>query len=370
MPLNKDEIEADFLFGYYEQDGNNAAVTGGIGTEQLEDLASLIVVKVPLDSVKSLTVNLGVDYYTSASTDNIDNNVSSASVEDVRAYVNFDYARKVPSRNVTYGFGGGFSVEYDYVSVSARANYTQEWNKGNSELSFTGQVFSDRWSRIFPAELRGVDVATSGRQSYNLALAYSQVINPRLQIGVAAEAIYMTGLLSTPFHRVYFADQARADIERLPGKRLKTPVSLRVNYFPLDAFVLRGFYRFYQDDFGLTAHTFSLEVPVKLGQTLTLYPFVRLHTQGASDYFAPYQTHLSTETFYTSDYDLSDLSSTKYGLGIGFKPIYGIGRVNLPFSKRLLVLDQIQLRSAFYQRSTGLQANLYSVNLGFKIIKR
>ena len=59
-----------------------------------------------------------------------------------------------------------------------------------------------------------------------LDIGYAQVINQRLQLLLSAEAIYMTGLLSTPFHRVYFADQNKPDIERLPDNRLKIPLSL------------------------------------------------------------------------------------------------------------------------------------------------
>ena len=48
--------------------------------------------------------------------------------------------------------------------------------------------------------------------------------------------------------------------------------------------------------------------------------------QTASDYFAPYAQHLSSEEFYTSDYDLSALSSHKYGMGVKYFPFYGVAR--------------------------------------------
>ena len=36
--ITKQRLEVDFLTSYYSQDGNNASVTGGIGTEELTDL--------------------------------------------------------------------------------------------------------------------------------------------------------------------------------------------------------------------------------------------------------------------------------------------------------------------------------------------
>ena len=41
------EIDANFLSGYYHQDGNNSAVTGGIGTEKLTDFSNVFIVNVP-----------------------------------------------------------------------------------------------------------------------------------------------------------------------------------------------------------------------------------------------------------------------------------------------------------------------------------
>ena len=40
--------EVDFLSSYYAQDGKHSAVGGGIGSEQLTDFASNIVVAMPL----------------------------------------------------------------------------------------------------------------------------------------------------------------------------------------------------------------------------------------------------------------------------------------------------------------------------------
>ena len=368
MKANSKEVEIDFLSGYYQQDGNNGAVTGGIGTEELTDISNIIIVKVPLDSINSLTVSGGADYYTSASTDNIDNNVSSASSKDVRAYTNLTYQRKNLKKNQTFGVNLGFSAEYDYTSFNGGLSFAKEFNEGNSELSLNGKVFIDNWDLIYPTELRGdVSLPSSGRQSYNFQVGFAQVINKRLQMSVSLDAIYMKGLLSTPFHRVYFADQNTADIERLPSSRLKLPVGVRLNYFPFDNFVVRSYYRFYWDDFGIKAHTMSLETPIKLSNSITVSPFYRYNTQTSADYFAPFEVHNSTDAFYTSDYDLSDLSSHKFGMGFKYSPVYGIGRAKVPFSKKLFMFKSVELRSAYYKRSTGLNAFIVSLGLSFGI---
>ncbi|MCR9286373.1 MAG: hypothetical protein NXI23_03175 [Bacteroidetes bacterium] len=86
MKGNEKETTIDFLSSYYQQDGNNAAVTGGIGSEELMDIVNVLVVNVPLDSINSVSFTVGGDLYSSASTDKIDFEESSASSHDLRLY--------------------------------------------------------------------------------------------------------------------------------------------------------------------------------------------------------------------------------------------------------------------------------------------
>ena len=103
--------EINLLFSYYGQDGKNAAVTGGEGTEELTDATSSIVVKIPINPNDVLTVDAGISAYTSASSSNINpldgnpnNNTSpfsassGASRQDVLAYFNPSYQHSSEDR--------------------------------------------------------------------------------------------------------------------------------------------------------------------------------------------------------------------------------------------------------------------------------
>jgi hypothetical protein len=368
MKGNDQEVEIDFLSGYYYQDGNNGAVTGGIGTERLFDASNILMINVPLDSSKSVSLYGGVDYYTSASTDNIDDNRSSASSEDVRSYATLSYTHKFLPRGITLAGNLGFSTEYDYNSVSTGFSIGKEFNEGNSEIIFSSQIFSDQWSLIYPKELRGeVSLPTRSRISFNNQLTFAQVLSTRVQMVISAEMIYMSGLLSTPFHRVYFNDSETPDIERLPSQRIKVPIAVKVNYKPSANLAIRSSYRYYTDDFGIRAHTASIELPFEIGDAFTVSPFYRIHQQTAAKYFAPYQSHLTSETFYSSDFDLSALSSNKIGVMLQYSPLYGIGRFNIPMTKKLYLLDNMSFRASAYQRSTGLYGFSAAIGLKMKI---
>ena len=373
MAAYKQEIEADFLSSYYHQEGNNGAVTGGIGTEQLTDVSNLLTINIPLNEENAINILAAADYYTSASTDAIDNNVSSASSKDIRTFSTLSYSKLNRKASETYNVRAGFSVEYDYTSVNGGLSYSKEWNEGNSSITVAGQAFIDQWEIIFPKELRGsVSLPTNKRQSYNGQFFFSQILSQRLQVGLSAEIIHMNGLLSTPFHRIYFADTNAIDIERLPSTRLKIPLGIRLNYYAFENLVIRTHYRYYSDDFGIKAHSIELETPLQLGNSWTISPFYRYHTQTASDYFGAYETHLSSETFYTSDYDLSALQNHKVGLGIQYYPVDGILTSKAIEEKRSGIkktvrLKYIALRGASYQRSTGLNAFFTSLNIGLSI---
>ncbi len=366
-----EEAEMNILFSYYDQDGNHSPVTGGTGTEALQDYTSTIIINLPLNVKNKIDITAGFDFYSSASTDNIDTHVSSASSSDSRVYFNVGYTRLVPEKNRSFGIMIGGSNEYDVTSIQGGLNFSQASKDNNREISLAAQAFIDNWTFYYPSELRGQGklLPTNVRQSYNLSATYSQVVNKRMQVAFNPEVVYQSGLLSTPFHRVFFAEQTQAKVEQLPSSRLKIPLGVRMNYYLSDKILLRSYYRFYTDDWGITGHTASIEIPFKINRFFSIYPHYRYYTQTAADYFRPFKEHSLSETFYTSDYDLSAFSSQQYGVGLHYSPVNGIGRMKmLKLGKKpanVLLFKSIDLRGALYDRSDGLKAWLISLDMGF-----
>jgi hypothetical protein len=379
-PSSYGETEVDILGSYYQQNGNHSAVEGGVGDQHLTDVAPTILLNVPLDSTTRLAANVGIDYYASASSDKIDQVMSSPSSSDVRYHADFGLARLLADKLTTVGGGLGVSKEYDYLSFNIVGSWARTSRDGNRQVSVSGQAFIDRITLITPAELRvggtrNKKYGSDNRQSFTLSVVYAQVLSKRLQASVSIEPVVQRGLLSTPFQRVYFYDSSpalgtpgqlgTALAEVLPRLRYKYPASLRLTYYATDLVQLRGFYRFYNDNFGIRAHTLEVEVPVKVSPFFTLYPFYRYHTQTAADYFAPYLAHSVTNEFYTSDYDLSAFSANKAGLGLRYAPLYGLGRFKMPLGHGITKFKSLDLRYGYYRQSTGLTANVVSFDLSF-----
>lgn len=361
-------VDVDFLFHYYEQEGIHSAVTGGTGTEELRDISSVIVVNVPMDSVSRLLIQSHFNNYSSASTDKIDTRVSSASAKDNRAALQFTYSRQDSSGRKEWGVGAGASIESDYISTSLSGHWRRSSADDNQEISLSANLFLDTWIVYYPEELRGPGLAavdTDKRRSLALAATYRQVVNPRLHFALTAEWAIQQGLLSTPFHRVYFQGESLPRIEKMPGWRLKFPLGLRLNYSLSDRAIVRTYQRLYYDTFDVRAYTADIETPVRLTRFFAVYPFYRYHRQSAARFFQPYSQHQTDASWYTSDYDLSAFQSHKYGVGLHFSPVYGIGRIRLGSKKGLLKMEEISLRYGQYRRSDGLRSFVISGEMGF-----
>ncbi len=378
-----ESTEVDFLMSYYTQDGDNAAVTGGIGTEELTDITPTIVVAIPLNDDDVLTIDAGISAYSSASSSNVNPfdgegaanpfvESSGASQKDVLVTVIGNYSHSSDDRNTIWSANLAIANEYDYFSLGFGGSYSKLFNEKNTELSVKANVFLDTWNAIYPSELRGqptfVEFDDESRNSYSMGLGFSQILSKKLQGSLSVDVIQQEGLLSTPFQRVQFADvddfvvqefTYADDIERLPDSRFKIAVGGRLHYYINEIVAVRTFYRYYTDDWGINSHTASIEVPIKITDKFTVYPSYRFYNQTAADYFAPFNQHLSTEEFYTSDYDLSDFDAHQYGFGINYTDIFAKMHI-WKFG-----LKSIDLRFRQYERDSGLTSSLFSGGFNF-----
>ncbi len=457
--------ELSILTSFYTQDGKNAAVTGGIGSEQLDDYATNISVSIPVKQNGVLSIDGTVSAYTSASSSNLnpwssasngdddDNNPwssasngdddddddnygtgintgtpwaasSGASLQDVWINFNPGYSHYSNDRNTIYSGNLSISNEYDYFSLGGGVGLVKLFNKKNTELGIKGNVYLDNWRPEYPTEIKtyiennldlnssffqGIDILdqsgnvidklssdvwkasqnnlidNNNRNTFSVTLSLSQIISKSTQISLFSDLVYQTGWLANPMQRVYFADkdnfyignassipiytdesnkdvfQLADDIERLPNNRWKIPIGFRLNQYFNEYIVLRTYYRYYFDDWGIQSHTIDVEFAIKIGRKFTIYPNYRFYTQTEADYFAPYETHLSTDEFYTSDFDLSKYNTNQLGLGVKYTDIFTKSHI-WEFGLKSLTLDY-----NYYSRTTGLKAHIISFGADFVI---
>jgi Protein of unknown function (DUF3570) len=361
--------EANLVNSYYSQNGVHSAVTGGIGSEKLTDFSNTFDIKFSKQNQfgikKTYGAEIGIDYYSSASSDKIDYRVSSASSSDVRFYPSLNYSRENLKSGITTGGQVSFSSEWDYKSFGGGLHFNKSSKDKNTDIGFRANAFYDIYTLVIAEGLRknssggrrdkGVE-GSSPRTSLDASLSISRVLTPKLQMSLILDVAYQQGLLSTPFHRVYTSDGGLTK-EVLPSSRVKLPIGLRANWMVFDNMTLRGFYRFFKDDWGLSSHTVQMEVPIRLSTYFVVGPYGRYYKQSGNKYFGAYQTIDPSTEFKTSDYDLSDFTSTHTGVSLKY---------NLFKAYKYFNLNTLECRAGYYKRSDGLHAGIVTVSLQFR----
>jgi len=78
-------------------------------------------------------------------------------------------------------------------------------------------------------------------------------------------------------------------------------------------------YRYYNDSFGIQAHTAGIAWYQKIGSKLIVRPAVRYYVQSAADF---YDTQFTGDpVFYSSDYRVSEMSAWGYGVKLIWRPV-------------------------------------------------
>lgn len=493
-------FEIELLNSYYKQNGNNAAVTGGIGTEELSDITPTIRLSIPLNDDDILTIDAGISAYSSASSSNLDPfdnsgastgheeddddydklafdddddddddddnddddddddddnddddddddddndddddddddnygtsevngspwvESSGASKQDIWLNGSIRYSHSSDDRNQNWHAKMSYSSEYDYTSFGFGAGISKLFNKKNTELNIKGSAYIDQWKPKYPTEIdsyfeadqdlnkgffQSIDILNqqgnkidkngtnawrpfnntliqnTDRNTYTLSLEFSQILSKNSQLSIFVDLIKQQGWLANPMQRVYFSDrdnfyignpehisnytsrnntevfQLADDIERLPSTRFKLPIGIRYHHYINEFLVIRSYYRYYMDDWGVLSNTLNIELPVKINQYFTIRPTLRVYNQTQADYFAPFEDHISTQDYYTSDYDLSQFTSQQYGVGIRYTDLLTNTHI------WSLGLKSIDFKFSHYDRSTGLHANIISFGVKF-----
>ena len=91
----------------------------------------------------------------------------------------------------------------------------------------------------------------------------------------------------------------------------------------------------------------------------TITPSYRFYTQNQVKYFARYETHLSTEKYYTSDPDLAKFNASQLSMALNYNDIFN------DFKIYRFGLKNANIKYSHYFRSDGLKADIISLEFKF-----
>jgi hypothetical protein len=252
-----------------------------------------------------------------------------AQLHDRRKAWNADFSRQFPAVKVDLGLAN--SRESDYTSTGWSVNTLTDFNRKNTTLLAGVAGTSDRVKVYYQtpwARKRGRDAI----------LGVTQLLDPLTSATFNLTWGEASGFLSDQYKLVQKNIQVGPGIflpftfgENRPDHRTHLIALAALNHaFTAVQGAVEASYRFFHDNYGIDAHTLELHWEQHLGKTVILQPELRLYGQSAAEFYyyrldatpiIPTGGVPRTQgPFYSSDYRLSDMSTTFYGLKVIWTP--------------------------------------------------
>jgi hypothetical protein len=234
--------------------------------------------------------------------------VPTVDFSDERVGLNIGVSKRIGRH--TPGGQLSYSSESDYTSLGLSLQDAVDFNRKNTTLVFGGAYTHDM---IAPAN----STLDQTKDTVDLMLGVTQVLSPSTLLTLNLSVGQVNGFISDPYKVVEMNGVLKG--EKRPDSKDK-----QILYVALDQFIapLNGTaeisLRHYQDGFGVTAETLTLEWFQKIGEHFILAPLVRYYDQTEADFYAVRFT--GNPEFYSSDYRISSFSALGYGLRLIWSP--------------------------------------------------
>jgi hypothetical protein len=283
---------------YHSYDGGGATIDG----------PSVLVRKNVADTV-SVSAGYYVDMVSSASIDVLAT-ASEYAEERTEYSVGLDYLHN----NTTMSVGYTDSTEDDYSAETVSAGISQTFFGDLTTVSM-GLSLGDN-----KVGMNGNDTFAASAKTYRYRLSLSQVLTQSLLAEVNVESVIDEGFLNNPYRQVRYLDTGAPrgysyQSELYPQTRNSDAVSLRsMMYLPWRASV-RAEARYYSDSWGISAQNYELRYLHTVGSSWLIEAKYRGYRQGQADFYADLFPYRDAQNFLARDKELSQFSSTTYGLG-------------------------------------------------------
>ena len=230
-----------------------------------------------------------------------------------------------------------YSVGVDYlhdktIVSTGFTNSTENDFEANSGFISISQSFFGDLSTISLAYAKGKDdvgminndfLEKAERDIYKIGL--SQILTKNSLLGFNLEMITDEGYLNNPYRSYRFLDPTDTTdgygnaTEVYPETRTSYAAALRVLYYLPYRASLKGEYRFFNDSWGITAHTYDISYVHPLSSRWTVEGHYRYYSQGQADFYKDLFPFQDAETYMGRDKELSSFSDFTVGGGITYE---------------------------------------------------
>ena len=222
-----------------------------------------------------------------------------------------DVAVRYLRGNWTHTAALGYSTENDYEARYGSYAAEKESADGLRMLSWGASYSNDE---VAPTDAEQFGrIQSADRDAVSASFSITQVLNRNAVLQNGISVTRQSGYLSDPYKLVWIDRAVLADSR--PNERSMFTWTTRFRQFvegPGAAFTLD--YRFFRDDWKITAHTLDAAWKQPLGSNWELAPSIRYHAQSAPDFYAPYFAVRPRGDYWSSDYRLATYGALSYRL--------------------------------------------------------
>jgi len=240
--------------------------------------------------------------------------MSGATIRERRNQVDISLARQ--RGDFTHTGALGYSIENDYKALYGSYSEERESDDGLRTVSWGGSYSNDEISPT-DAQFYG-RVAHAQRDSISGSLSMTQILNRNAVIQSGIGLTRQAGFLSDPYKQVWIGQAVLNDSR--PDQRLSFAWTTRFRqYMERSRAALVLDYRFFRDDWKITAHTFDAAWRQPLGENWEISPSIRYYSQNSPDFYQPYYLVLPADGYWSSDYRLATFGALSYRLKATFR---------------------------------------------------
>jgi hypothetical protein len=295
-------------------------------TDQTTVITPRMRVGAPLAEATRFDVVYTVDVWTSASID-IRTSASKA-VTEQRDEI--DASLMHAFTDVTVSGGYRYSTEYDYESHGGALSAAYDFADNNAQLALGARAYFDEVGRAGDPGFSEPSRMLTGRASF------MQVLDAQTYLQFVYELTRQDGYLSSPYRYVRIATDVGTipstcqypetayvertlrgcELENNPDQRLRHAAALHVRRALSDALSAGVNYRFYIDDWEMTSHTAGIDGALSIEPGWLFALGYRFYAQSSAAHFASFYPERPLPGHYTSDKELSALSSHRLELEV------------------------------------------------------
>jgi hypothetical protein len=312
-------VDAQFLF--YKESGGRTQVLNPLilWNQDFGRSGGQLSLNLGYDSISGASPTGGYptsDVTTSASgTVTASGNIPEANYTDTRKSVGLSYGRRfganLPTVNLTY------AKENDYTARGF--GLTDSWTlvDGRATLHL-GVAFS----RDIVSPVKNPETNPSGadlkypKNTNGFSVGWTWVFGERDLADISFSLMNLSGYLTDPYKvaPVGTPDSNVNVPENRPDTRSRRAVVLKYAHYFLWGASVNVLYRFYNDDWSITANTIDVTYNQKIGAGWIVSPEIRFYSQTGASFYA--NIFPVAQTYMSSDYRLSAFGSFLAGLKV------------------------------------------------------